>query len=223
MKTNMKKCKKITCGCLSAALIAATLTMAAAPVATQAAAPKLNKTSATLAVGSKLKLKIRNANADTAIKWSSSQKSVATVSKKGVVTAKSEGTATIKAVISKKTLTCKVTVEGEAKTDAQDISAQLAGKSYKGTANVNGLSIEALTLTFGNDGTVSGSKLSETTFLPEEFSGSYQATLSGKTVTITVEASGKKFSYDLKVESDDYSKLSASVGGFEITVLEVVN
>ncbi len=215
--------KKYTCKCLSAVLIAAALTMTAAPASVQAAAPKLNKTSASLTTGSKLKLKIRNAKEGAAIKWSSSKKSVASVSKKGVVTAKSEGTATIQAVISKKTLTCKVTVTESTENEAQDISALLAGRSYKGTASVNGLDIEALTLSFGSDNAVSGSKLSETTFLPEEFSGTYQAVRSGKTVTITVEADGKKFSYPLKVESEDYSELSASVGGFEVSVVEVKN
>ncbi len=44
------------------------------------------------------------------VKWSSSNKKVATVTSKGKVTAKKEGKATIKAKVGKKTFTCKVTV-----------------------------------------------------------------------------------------------------------------
>lgn len=43
-------------------------------------------------------------------KWDSSNKSVATVSSKGTVTAKKKGTATISATINKKKYTCKITV-----------------------------------------------------------------------------------------------------------------
>ena len=45
------------------------------------------------------------------ITWTSSKKSVATVSSKGVVKAKKKGTAVIAAKYGKKKLTCKVTVK----------------------------------------------------------------------------------------------------------------
>ncbi|MCX4347947.1 MAG: Ig-like domain-containing protein, partial [Lachnospiraceae bacterium] len=60
-------------------------------------------------VDSKLTLKLGDiAAAD--VKWSSSDRKVAIVSSKGVITAKAEGTATIKAKYNSKTYSCKVTV-----------------------------------------------------------------------------------------------------------------
>ena len=105
----MKKFKQITCGCLSAAVILTALTIT--PVTTHAAAPKLNKSSAELTVGKKLTLKIQNAKKGAKVKWSSTKKSVASVTQKGVVTAKAVGKATIKAVVDKTTLKCNVTVK----------------------------------------------------------------------------------------------------------------
>ena len=68
---------------------------------------KLNKTAVTLGVGQTYALK-----ASAAGKWSTSNSKVATVSSKGVVTAKGVGTATIKVTISNgKTAACKFTVK----------------------------------------------------------------------------------------------------------------
>lgn len=227
----MKGFKKITCGCLSAAMIVTTL--AAAPATAQAAAPKLNKTSAEMTVGKKMTLKVQNAKKGAAVKWSSTKKTVAAVSAKGVVTAKAAGKATIKAVVSKKTLTCKVTVKEQAASDtdsnttdpgtnvqSKDISALLAGKSYKGTAATPAGNIDALNITFGSDGTATGSKFDETTMKLEEFSGSYKAVLDGKKVTITIESNGKTISEELTVESEDFTKLSATkkIMGMDIAV-----
>ena len=71
-------------------------------------AVKLNKTSTTLNVGSKVTLKVKNTKKK--VTWKSSKKKVATVSKKGVVTAKATGKATITAKVGKKKLSCKVKV-----------------------------------------------------------------------------------------------------------------
>lgn len=70
----------------------------------------LNYTSLEMKRGTKKKLKVSNAN--SRIKWSSSNKNVATVSKKGNVKALKAGTTVIKAKFSKgkKVLSCKVTV-----------------------------------------------------------------------------------------------------------------
>ena len=70
---------------------------------------KLNYTKKTIAVGQKVNLKVKGTSAK--VKWSSSKKSVAAVSSKGVVTAKKAGTAKIKAAVKGKTYTCKVTVK----------------------------------------------------------------------------------------------------------------
>lgn len=70
----------------------------------------ISDTSATISVGFTKKLKVDNTSEE--VTWSSSKTSVATVSSKGVVTAKKAGTTTITAkTTSGKKLTCKITVK----------------------------------------------------------------------------------------------------------------
>lgn len=70
---------------------------------------KLNKTKATLSKGEKLRLKVTGTKSK--VRWSSSNKKVATVSSTGRVTAKKNGTAKITAKVKNKKLTCKITVK----------------------------------------------------------------------------------------------------------------
>ncbi len=74
-----------------------------------ASVPKLNQTSATIIVGKKLTLKVSNTKKK--VTWSSSNKKIATVTTKGVVTAVKAGKANITAKVSGKKLVCKVTVK----------------------------------------------------------------------------------------------------------------
>ena len=78
-------------------------------IVAQAATIKLNKKAISLDVGKTQKLKVYGTNAK--VKWSSTRPSVAKVGKSGIVTAVSSGSATIKAKVGKKTLSCKVTVK----------------------------------------------------------------------------------------------------------------
>lgn len=80
---------------------------------------KLNKVKAVLEVDAKLALKLGDIAA-TDVKWSSSAKKVATVTSKGVVTAKGEGDATITATYNKKKYTCKVTVVDSNKEEVEE-------------------------------------------------------------------------------------------------------
>lgn len=259
----MKSLKKFTCACLAAATIAMPL---AAPVTAQAAAPKLSKSQAVLTVGNKLTLKVKNIKKGTAVKWSSTKKAVAPVSAKGVVTAKAAGKTTIKAVVNKKTLNCRITVKekaasdtntdpdtntnqdantdtnlnnenkeqgnpvdadktdtdktNEADPDTKDISAFLAGKTYKGTTDTPIGKIEAVQITFNNNGTVTGFMLNETTMMKEELSGVYQAILKDKKIVLTIDADGKAVTEELTAESEDYSKFSMkkNIMGQEIVI-----
>lgn len=70
---------------------------------------KLNKTKATIYVGKSTTLKLKNNKKK--VKWSSSNKKVATVSKKGKVKGKKAGKATITAKVGKKKYKCKVIVK----------------------------------------------------------------------------------------------------------------
>lgn len=104
----MRKCsvKAITI-CMAAVLCmtmfsASGLTTMSVQAAQKTAKVTINRKKAVLTVGEKLKLKIKGTKAK--IKWSSSNKKVATVSKKGVVTAKKKGNTIIKATIKNKKL-----------------------------------------------------------------------------------------------------------------------
>ena len=72
------------------------------------AKPKLSKKSISMYAGTTTKLKMKNTKKK--VKWYSTKKSVATVSKKGVVKAKKPGKAKIIAKIGKKHWVCKVKV-----------------------------------------------------------------------------------------------------------------
>ena len=102
-KRSMKRIKKLSVMLLCCIL----LSVIAMPVSASAA--KLNKKSVSLNVGKTYTLKATGTKGK--ITWTSSKKSVATVSSKGVVKAKKKGTAVITAKYGKKKLTCKVTVK----------------------------------------------------------------------------------------------------------------
>lgn len=92
----------------SVAAIAITV-VAVNPMSTDAKkAVKLNKSKLTLQTGKTSKLKLKNTKKK--VKWSSKNKKVATVSRKGVVKAVSVGKTTITAKSGKKKYSCKVTV-----------------------------------------------------------------------------------------------------------------
>lgn len=77
-------------------------------VSTKAASVRLNKSKQTMWVGDTLKLKVLHNK--TKVKWSSSKKSVATVSAKGKVKAKKSGRAVITAKVKSKRYKCAIVV-----------------------------------------------------------------------------------------------------------------
>ena len=79
------------------------------PARVSAATPKLNYTKVTLCRYHSVQLKLRNISRK--VTWKSTDKNIATVTKKGKVTAISAGTTTITAKYNKKTYQCKVTVK----------------------------------------------------------------------------------------------------------------
>ena len=72
---------------------------------------KLNKTKATIYTGKTVTLKLKNNK--NKVKWSSSNKKIATVSSKGKVKGKKTGKVTIIAKVGKKKYKCKVTVKNK--------------------------------------------------------------------------------------------------------------
>lgn len=93
---------------LSIVSVICVLAIVLTSVTAQAATIKLSKKKAVMEVDSTLKLKITGTKAN--VTWTTSKKSVATVSNAGTVTAKAEGKATITATVNSKKYSCKVTV-----------------------------------------------------------------------------------------------------------------
>lgn len=109
----MRNSKKIM-GAFLLALCMSIVAPATVPLTTnittvEAAKVKLSKSKATLIKGQTLKLEVKNTSKK--VKWSTSNKKIATVNSSGKITAKKAGTVTITATISNKKYTCKVTVE----------------------------------------------------------------------------------------------------------------
>ena len=94
----------------------------------KAAALRLNHKKLTLTKGSTYSLKVKGRKKKQTIHWKSGNKKVASVNKKGVITAKRKGTATITAIIKKKKLRCKITVISK-KAAAANTKKQTAGSS----------------------------------------------------------------------------------------------
>lgn len=103
MNKNTKR--NLTTGVLALSLAAS---LAQAPY-TDAASCKINRKKITLSKGKCYKLKVKGVSGT--VTWKTSDKKIATVSKKGKVTAKRTGTAKITAKVKSKKLTCKVTVK----------------------------------------------------------------------------------------------------------------
>lgn len=99
---------------LCAGVLAAALTMASVGASTDVSAsakPRLNMKKAAIYVGGTVKLKILHKKKK--VKWSSSNKKIASVSKKGLVKGKKKGTVKITAKTSGRKYTCKVTVKAK--------------------------------------------------------------------------------------------------------------
>lgn len=102
----MKKMRRVACLFLVLALTVSCVGQMEVSAKKKAV---LNKTKVTLYQGKSVTLKVKNNKKK--VKWSSSKKSIASVTQKGKVTAKKKGTATITAKVGKSKLKCVVTVK----------------------------------------------------------------------------------------------------------------
>lgn len=91
-------------------------------VVAEAATMKISDTSLSLREGDTWKLKVTG-KGKKKVKWSSTDSSVARINKSGKITAVSEGNATIKAKVGKKTFQCKIIVN--ATDDEEDDNNEL--------------------------------------------------------------------------------------------------
>lgn len=122
-----KTANKLFALCLTAAMVVSTAGGSTAGAAGKKAELKLSKTSVSLEKGKKVTLKVskKNVKKVKSQTWSSNSRKVATVSKKGVVTAKKAGKATVTCKVTylakgakkytSKSLKCKVTVKSSTK------------------------------------------------------------------------------------------------------------
>ena len=88
-------------------VVPVTMSASASTTMVSAATMKLSAKKLTLVIGKSKTLKVTGTK--SSVKWSSSDKTIATVSSKGKVTAKTRGTATITAKVGSKKMICKVT------------------------------------------------------------------------------------------------------------------
>lgn len=106
----MKKLKK-----LFVLMLTFIMAVSVTPVQTDAAQKvRLNKSAVTIYVGNTSKLKLKNNKKK--VKWWSTNKSVATVTQKGVVRGKKQGRCRIAVKTASKKYVCKVTVKRKAST-----------------------------------------------------------------------------------------------------------
>ena len=135
----MKKMKKLLAFVLAFAMIITIYQPTSAYAATKK--PVLSAKSITLQVGKQKTLKVKNAGKNATIQWSSSKKTVAAVSKKGVVKAVKAGTAKVICKVTTKQnknykLVCKVVVKNapvktvsRTVTNQQELEAALKAKN----------------------------------------------------------------------------------------------
>ena len=146
----------------------------------------LNKKKVTLEVKSKTKLKLNGASGK--VKWSSSKKKIATVTKKGVVKARKVGKAVVTAKYKNKKYKCKVTV----------IKKKKANKTANTTTTTTSTTV--------NNGPV---KLSEEVVVITDKNESIQLTL--------LNADPGKVTWSLKYPEDD-KKMSVTNGLVKIKI-----
>ena len=110
--------------------------------------PRLNRTAVTLKVGEKYRLSLKNIPKNGKVTWSITPKSRATVSKRGVVTAKKQGKATVNARLTyrsggkerTKNFSCKVTVRKQNATSGKNLVVYFSAPVAERSGQVDGIS-----------------------------------------------------------------------------------
>ncbi len=121
----MKGTKRI-CSLVLIGAMAGSMTMPECQTEAAKKKPKLNKKSVTLQVGKSITLKLKNNKKK--VKWTTSDKKVAKVNKKGKVTAVAAGRAKITAKVAKKKYHCNIRVEAVKKSGETPAAASITKK-----------------------------------------------------------------------------------------------
>lgn len=131
----MKKLTKIMCMVLSLIMVISVFSINASA----ASNPKLSKSSMTMLVGGEKTLKVTGTS--KTVTWSSTNKSVCTVTKQGKVKAAGTGTAKICATVGNKKLYCKVTV---VKSYISSVSAKTINQGERKTFSLKSYNVKAV-------------------------------------------------------------------------------
>ena len=187
----MKTIKKILC-----AILISIMTLFVMPTimpiietgyTVEAATVKISKTKYTMNKGEKYTLKVSGTKKK--VKWSTSNKKVATVNSKGKVTAKKKGTATITAKVGSKKYKCKITVEDPS-----------ISKTKINLENGNTYTLKVKNTKRSVKWSTSNKKIATV-----NSKGKVTAKKAG-TVTITAKVGNKKLKCKVTVVSPDYKK-----------------
>jgi len=149
----MKMKKRIGSILLAVCMMISILGSSNIPVSA-AAKIRLNKTAVTLRVGEKQRLSLKNIPKNGKVTWTSTSKTKAAVSKKGVVTAKKPGKATIRAKLTYKSsgkkrtknFSCRVTVRKKKQSSGKTLVVYFGTPVQKRNGQVDGISSASRTV-----------------------------------------------------------------------------
>lgn len=167
---------------------------------------KLNKTSATLYVGSSTTLKITGTSKK--VTWSSNKTSVATVSSKGKVTAKKAGTAVVTAKVSGKKYTSKITVKNpylNAKTKTLTVGQTYTLK-LTGTKDKIWSSSNTSVATVSSLGKVTAKKAGTAVITVKGSNGKYYSA----TITVKAASTGSNYTSNTNTSNTNTSNTNTS-------------
>lgn len=161
----------------------------------EAASVKLNTTKKTVYVGEAFTLKLSGTKKK--IKWSSTNKNVASVDSKGRVTTKKAGTVKIKAKVGNKTYSCKVTVKNYSKSKVSASIEKLDKRIVVTFKNKNSYAVRLVpTVTFYKS---NGKKINKTS--------NFNYCLEPNSKCIMTF-----YCYDTKLKSKDYASFKIDMG-----------
>ncbi len=192
--TNAKSSLRSAVAVILSLLMALVLVM----IPQDASAASISKRSVTLTKGYATTLRVSGTSSK--VTWTTSKKSVATVSSKGKVTAKGVGTATITAKVGSSKLTCKVTV----------IGCKLTASSTK--VNLNAGDSKLVTITCKGDKNVKATSTNTGVATAKWAQSSFDNNKANLRITAKSAGSATIKVYNKKY-TNQYVKISVSVSG----------
>lgn len=161
----------------------------------EAASMKLSNTKVTIGVGETKELSVKNMASASTVKWSTSDKKVATVSTKGKVTAKKAGKATITATVTVKSgkqskLTCKVTIKAASKSKYRYVGVVYEGRYDLTISKVDKNGAPTEIIVFGEKIALKDQQINEYGFMAYTEQGGYmEAYFSDNYDNLTIKGS----------------------------------